>query len=336
MDKKRNSPLLQTLKTSREASLFVVLIILCAFIQIRNSDFLTVKVITDMLKNYSYTMVLSLGMFCVLLIGGMDISIGSTLALSGMIASLLMRDGYYKSTFVLFLVAILVGTVCGFVNGLVITKGRLLPIIATLGTMNIYRGLTYLVSESRWVSAYQFQSNIKDFGQGKELSFGLINNMAVIAIVCFIVFFVIMKWTRFGRRFYAVGSNLEAAKVSGIKTDRIKLTSYTLMGTFAGLAGAMSICLYASAQGDMGKGYEMDAIAACVLGGVSLNGGQGSVGGVLLGAIAIAIIGKALPMIGISQFWQVAIKGAIIIIAIIVNVVTQRAMKRSTLEGREI
>jgi rhamnose transport system permease protein len=202
--------------------------------------------------------------------------------------------------------------------------------------MNVYRGITYLVAKSRWVSAYQFQPGIKDFGQGKELSFGLLNNMAIIAIVCFIVFFFIMKWTRFGRRFYAVGSNLSAASVSGIKTDRITLAAYTMMGTFAGLAGAMYITLYSSAQGDMGKGYEMDAIAACVLGGVSLSGGQGSVGGVFLGALAIAIIGKSLPMIGVSQFWQTAIKGAIIVIAIIINVLTQRAMKRNALEGREI
>ena len=320
----------------REVSLLLVLVVLCAFVQFRNGDFLTEKVITDMLKNYSFTMVLALGMMCVLLIGGIDISIGSTLALSGMTASLLMSNGFYTATPLLFIVSILVGTVCGLINGLVITKGKLLPIIATLGTMYIFRGLTYLISGSRWVAAYQFASSVKEFGQGKELSFGALNNMTVIAIICFAVFFFLMKWTRFGRRFYAVGSNLAAAGISGIKTDKIKLTAYTMMGTFAGLAGAMYVSLYASAQGDMGKNFEMDAIAACVLGGVSLSGGQGSVVGVFLGAVAIAIIGKALPMIGVSQFWQMAIKGAIILIAIIVNVVTQRVMSKSALGGREI
>jgi rhamnose transport system permease protein len=336
MLKNKEDSLFKKLTRSREASLFVVLVLLCAFIQLRNSDFLTVKTLTDMLKNYSFTMVLALGMMLVLLVGGIDIAIGSTLALSGMSASLLMSGGYYSSTLVAFLVSIAVGAVCGLLNGSIITKGKLLPIIATLGTMYIFRGLTYLVSGSRWVSAYQFASNIKDFGQGRELSFGLLNNATTIALICYIIFFLLMKWTKFGRRFYAVGSNLSAAGVSGIKTDRIKLMAYTLMGAFSGLAGAMYVSLYASAQGDMGKNYEMDAIAACVLGGVSLSGGQGSVFGVLLGSIAIAIIGKALPMIGVSQFWQMAIKGAIIIFAIVVNVITQRVMNRSALERREI
>lgn len=332
--KSGSSSLLRKLGGSREVSLLIVMVILCGFIQFRNHDFLTVKVITDMLKNYSHTFVLSLGMMLVLLIGGIDIAIGSSLAISGMTAALMMRDGYFTSTLVTFLVAILVGLLCGLVNGLIITKGGLLPIIATLGTSNIFRGLTYIVSESRWVSAYQFQQNIKDFGQNKV--FGILNNLIIIAIICYVIFFFIMRWTPIGRRIYAVGSNHAAAEVSGIKTKRISLLVYTLMGAFSGLAGAMYISLYSSAQGDMGKGYEMDAIAACVLGGVSLNGGQGSVVGVFLGAFTIAIIGKALPMIGISQFWQSAIKGAIILIAIIVNVIAQRSMKRSTLEGREI
>ncbi len=332
----KGNDFLKKLKSSRELSLFFVLVILCAFIQFRNSSFLTAKTIGDMLKNYSTTITLALGMMSVLLIGGIDISVASTLAFSGMCASLLMRDGVYTSTLIMFLVSIAIGTCCGMLVGLIITKGKVLPIIATLGMTNIYRGATYIVSDSRWVSAYQFQSTFKQFAQSSTLSFGLINNLVFIAIICYIVFFVIMKWTRFGRRIYAVGSNPQAASVSGININRIKFIVYTMAGCFSGLVGAMYTALYASAQSDMGIGMEMDVIAACVIGGVSLNGGQGSVVGVFLGALTMAVICKALPMVGVSQFWQTAIKGAIILIAIIINVLTQRMMKKNILKEREI
>ncbi len=324
------------LVSSREVSLFAVLVIICAAVQLRNSSFLTPKTINDLLKNYSTTLVMSLGMMSVLLIGGIDISVGATLAFSGMCASLLMRDGVYTSTFLMFLVSTVIGTCCGSLVGLVIAKGKVQPIIATLGFSNIFRGATYIVSGGAWVSAYQFQRPFKKFAQQSTLTFGAINNMVFIVLVCYIVFFLIMKWTRFGRRIYAVGSNPEAAAVSGINIDKYKFIVYTMMGAFSGLVGAMYTALYASAMSDMGTGMEMDAIASCVLGGVSLSGGQGSVVGVLLGALTMAVISKALPLVGISEFWQMAIKGAIILIAIIVNVVMQRTLQKNTLKAREI
>lgn len=321
--------------SSRELSLLAILALLVLVIQLRNSTFLSQRSINDMLKNYSTTITLSLGMMSVLLIGGIDISMAATLAFSGMCASLLMRDGLYTSTLVMFLVSTVIGTLCGLLVGLVISRGRVLPIIATLGFANIYRGATYIVSDNRWVSAYQFDTAFKRFAQSRTLTFGLINNLVFIAIVCYAVFFIIMRWTRFGRRIYAVGSNPEAAEISGINIRRVKLVVYTMAGAFAGLVGAMYTSLYASAQSDMGMGMEMDAIASCVLGGVSLSGGQGGVLGVLLGALTMTVISKALPLIGIPQFWQEAIKGAIILIAIIINVLAQRAVRRNAMKARE-
>ena len=324
------------LTNSRETTLFLVLAVICAFIQLRNHTFLTAKTIEDMLKNYSTTITLSLGMMSVLLVGGIDISVASSLAFSGMCASLLMREGVYSSTLVMFLVSIAIGTFCGLIVGSVIAYGDVIPIIATLGLTNIFRGATYLVSDSQWVSAYQFQSAFKQFAQTKTLSFGLMNNLIFIALICYVVFFFLMRGTRFGRRIYAVGSNPEAAAISGINIKRIKLVVYTMAGSFAGLVGAMYTSLYASAQNDMALGMEMDVIAACVLGGVSLSGGQGSVAGVLLGALTMAVISKALPLIGISQFWQRAIKGLIILLAIIMNILAQRALQKNQLKAREI
>ncbi len=333
MEKKFN---LKKLTSSREMSLVIVLVILCMFIQFRNNSFLTPKVMADMFKNYSVTMILALGMMSVLLIGGIDISIGSTLALSGMAGALLMRDGIVTNTFLSILVSIAVGLLCGFIVGLVIAKGKVLPIIATLGFMNIYRGTTYLIADSQWVAAYQLTEDFKAFAQGKYLGFGVVNNLIVVMLLCYVVFFFIMKWTRTGRKIYAVGSNVEAAQVSGIKIDQVKILVYSVMGALCGLCGALWVSLYASSQGDMASGMEMDAIAACVIGGVSLNGGRGSVVGVFLGSLAIAIIGKALPLIGISQFWQNGIKGVIILIAVILNVLAQRVMDKNNLKGREM
>ena len=327
---------LKRLNSSREASLVAVLVVMCLLIQLRNNTFLTGKTIADMLKNYSTTITLSLGMMGVLFIGGIDISVGASLALSGMCAALLMRDGVYTSTPLMFLVSTVNGALCGVVVGLIIAYGKVQPIIATLGLTYIFRGLTYIASDSAWVSAYQFPSAFKKFAQTSTLTFGLVNNLVFIAILCYIAFFIIMKWTRFGRRIYAVGSNPEAAAVSGINIDRVRFIVYVMCGAFAGLTGAMYVSLYASAMNDMGTGMEMDVIAACVIGGVSLSGGQGTVVGVLLGALTMAVICKALPLIGISQFWQQAIKGAIILAAIIINVLVQRAMHRNALKEREI
>lgn len=327
---------LKKLTSSREMSLLLVVIVLCIFIQFRNSSFLTGTVIVEMLKNYSVTMILALGMMCVLLIGGIDISIGSTIALSGMGSALMMRDGVFSNTLLGFVMSVLIGLVCGLVIGLVISKGKVLPIIATLGFMNIYRGLTYLIANSQWVAAYQVPEKFKAFAQSSDLTFGLVNNLVTIMIICYVIFFIVMKWTRTGRKIYAIGSNPEAAEISGIKIDNIKLLVYSLMGGICGLAGAMWVSVYASAQGDMATGIEMDVIAACVIGGVSLTGGRGSVVGVFLGSLTIAIIGKALPLIGVSQFWQSAIKGVIILVAVILNVMAQRVMDKNNLKGREM
>jgi len=327
---------LKKLASSRETSLVIVLVLLCAFVQFRSGSFLTSKVINDMLKNYSITMILSLGMMCVLLIGGIDISIGSVIALSGMAMALLMRAEIIVSTPIGFAFAILVGLVCGLIVGVIIAKGKVPPIIVTLGFMNIYRGITYLIADSQWVAAYQIPENFKAFAQQNSLTFGLINNLIAIMILCYIVFFIIMKWMRIGRKVYAVGSNPDAAGIGGLKLDQIKITVYTAMGALCGLVGAMWVSVYASAQGDMATGIEMDVIASCVIGGVSLSGGRGSVVGVFLGSLAMAIIGKSLPLIGISQFWQSAIKGAIILVAIIINVMTARMLEKNHLKGREM
>ncbi len=317
----------------REVSLLVVLVLLCAFIQFRNSNFLTFNVINGIFKNYAYTMVLSFGMLLVLLIGGIDISVGATLALSGMTASILMKEGFLTSAISVYAVSLAVGLLGGLLIGLVIAKGKVIPIIATLGFQYIYRGLTYAISDSDWVGTSEMSAGFKDFAQGGILG---VNHLICITIVVFVVFLIFLKWTNFGRQIYAVGSNAEAAQISGIRIDRIKIAVYSICGAIAGLCGAMLTGYYATAQPDMAAGDEMNVIAACVIGGVSLDGGQGSAVGVMLGAITIAVISKSLSMVGINSFWQQALKGGIILGAVVINVLVQRAADRRALEGREI
>lgn len=331
---KKNN-VLKTLASSREISLLMVMLLIVAIITWRNPIFLTLKNISDMLTNYSTTMILALGMMLVLLIGGIDISIGATIALSGMFSALIMRDNQGVPVVVAFLMSIGVGLICGLLIGLVIVKGKVPPIIATLGFMNIYRGLTYLMARNQWVPAYQIPTAYKQFATGRYLTFGVLNNMITVMLLCYILFFFFLKYTKTGRRIYATGSNVEAAQFSGIDTDRIKFFAYGTMGLLSGLVGALWVSIYASAQGDMAMGIEMDVIASCVIGGVSLSGGRGSVTGVFLGALIMAILGNALPLVGISQFWQDGLKGLIILVAIILNVLTQRSIMANNLRRRQ-
>lgn len=324
---------IKNLTKSRETSLVVVLIVLCTFIQLRNSIFLTPSNLSDMLVNAAMMSILAIGMMCVLLIGGIDISVGSTVALSGMATALIMRDNPEIPAILSFLIAIAVGLGCGFIIGLVIAKGRVIPIIATLGFMNIYRGITYLIANNQWVAAYQIPEKYKAFTLGKL--FG-INNMLVVTIICYVIFAYFIKFTRTGRKIYAVGSNSEAAAVSGINIANVKILVYSLMGALCGLVGGLWVSKYASAQGDSAKGFEMDIIAACVIGGVSLTGGKGTVFGIVLGSLTLGILNNALPLINVSSFWQDAIKGLIIIAAVILNTVTQRALDRNNLKRREM
>ena len=278
---------------SREALLAIIVIVLFAVVTAISPSFLTPKSLMEMLKNNAVTMVMSLGMLCVMLVGGIDISIMSTLALSGMSIGMLLTYGHITSTLLAFIIAMAIGIACGLVVGLVISRANVPPIIA-------------------------------------------INKVIWVIIICYVVFFFFMKWTITGRRIYAVGSNASAAQVSGINAKNINLLVYVIMGFLAGLGGALQVSVYASAMPDMQYGGEMDVIAACVIGGVSMSGGRGTVVGAFLGSIILATIAKALPLVGISSLWQNMIKGVIILVVVVINVILQRIADKNALKGREM
>lgn len=318
---------------SREALLAIILLILFAVVTAISPSFLTPKSILDMLKNNAVTMVMALGMLCVMLVGGIDISIMSTLALSGMAIGMLLKYEHISNTFLAFVIALAIGTACGFLVGMVISRADVPPIIATMGFMYVFRALGYLISHGgEWASAAALGS-FKNFATTK-----IVGMSAVIWVViaCYVIFFFFMKWTRTGRMIYAVGSNANAAEVSGINVKNVKLMVYMIMGFLSGLGGALQVSVYASAMPDMQLGGEMDVIAACVIGGVSMSGGRGTVLGALLGSLILATIAKALPLVGIDALAQNTIKGVLILVVVVVNVVLQRIADRNALKGREM
>ncbi len=269
----------------------------------------------------------------VLLTGGIDLSIGATIALAGMVSALTVSAVPSLPPIVAVLEGMAVGLVAGSLIGILIARFNVLPIIATLGFMNIIRGVTYLVSKGAWVSAYQMSEGFKRIATGSLLG---VNNLIAIAVVIFAVFSYFINHVRTGRQIYAVGSNPEAADISGIPRRRIIWLVYAVMGTLSGLAGVLWVAKFASAQGDTAVGYELSVIAAAVLGGVSVSGGSGKVSGLILGTILFGILNNALPLIRVSPFWQQAIQGVVILAAIVINVLVKRNSQRANLRKRAI
>lgn len=317
----------------RELGLLIFIVVLSIIFQMRNQSFLTIANARDLLANTAILGILAIGMMMVLLTGGIDLSIGATMAFSGMVSALTVSANQGIAPILSIAEGMLIGLGVGIIIGILIAYFNILPIIASLGLMNIVRGATYLVSKGKWVSAYQMSEGYKDISTGTFLG---VNNLIVIAVLIYIVFWYFLNHTRTGRYIYAVGSNPSTADIIGIPRKRIILLVYATMGALAGLAGVLWVSKFASAQGDTAVGYEMNVIAAVVLGGVSVSGGRGKVSGILLGTILFGILANALPLINVSPFWQQAIQGVVILLAVISNVLIKRNNDRAALKRRVI
>ncbi|GAF63877.1 ABC transporter permease [Alkalihalobacillus trypoxylicola] len=332
-DLKEKTSILAGISRFRELGLLVFIILLCIFVQTRNSSFFTVSNLNDMMTNTAILSILALGMMMVLITRGIDLSIGATLALSGMIVAQTVSVYQHLHPFLAITMGILIGIVCGLVIGFLVSKIGILPIIATLAMMNIFRGVTYTVSDGQWVSSYQMPESFVSIATSQILG---INTLVFIAILIYIMGFYFMNHTTTGRQIYAVGSNPESAKVSGINQTKILFIVYSIMGGLAGLSGVLWVSKFASAQGDTASGYELTVIAACILGGVSIAGGSGKISGVILGAVLLGILNNALPLMNVSPFWQMAIQGFIILFAVLLNTVVKRGVQRNHLLRRKI
>ena len=275
---------------------------------------MTTDNILNILRQVSISALIAFGMTFVILTGGIDLSVGSTLALTGAVAASMLAAG--MDPILTILTALLLGAVLGAVNGIIIAKGKVAPFIATLATMTIYRGLTLVYTEGRPISGLGDAVSFQMLGKGYFLGVPI---PVVTMIIAFFVLYFIMHKTTFGRRVYAVGGNEGASKLSGINVDRIKIAVYSLTGMLAALSALILTSRLNSAQPTAGTSYELDAIAAVVLGGTSLTGGRGWIFGTLVGALIIGVLNNGLNLIGVSSFFQQVVKGAVILIAVLID-----------------
>ena len=317
----------------RELGLLIFMVIISVAVQLRNPNFLTLSNINSLLTNTAILGILAVGMMLVLVTRGIDLSVGSLIAFTGMVTALTVVAVPGLHPALAILQGTVIGALLGAVTGLLVARFDVLPVIATLGMMNVVRGLTYVVSGGRWVSSYQMSDGFKAIATGRTLG---LNNLVFIAVVVYLVAYYFINHTRTGRRIYAVGSNPEAAEVSGLPKRRLLLLVYTIMGGLAGLAGVLWVAKFASAQGNTAIGYELQVIAACILGGVSITGGVGKLSGLILGTIMFGILANALPLINVSPFWQQGIQGAVVLAAVLTNVMVRRNTQRNALRRRAI
>jgi len=290
------------------------LILLIIVVSIMNPSFLTISNIFNVLRQVSISAIIAFGMTFVILTGGIDLSVGSTLALTGAVAASLLAGG--TDPIVSMAVALILGLVLGAFNGVIITKGKVAPFIATLATMTIYRGLTLVYTNGKPISGLGDHASFQLFGKGYFLGVPI---PVITTIVSFAILAFILHKTTFGRRVYAVGGNEEAAKLSGINADRVKIAVYAISGFLAALSALILTSRLNSAQPTAGESYELDAIAAVVLGGTSLNGGKGWIFGTLIGALIIGVLNNGMNLIGVSSFWQQVVKGIVILLAVLLD-----------------
>jgi len=288
------------------------LLILCIVISLITPRFLSFGNVKNVLTQVSVNAVIAIGMSFVILTGGIDLSVGSILAVSGAVAASIIKST--GNVFLAIIVALAIGSVIGLINGVLVSKGRIQAFIVTLATMTIFRGITYVYTNGTPIS-------------GLGLSFSSIGNKTILGLPVPVVFmaivfgiaFYILSQTRYGRYVYALGGNEDSARLSGINTDKIKTLVYVISGAAAALSGIIVTSRIGSASPNAGVGFELDAIAAVVVGGTSLSGGEGSVGGTIIGALIIGVLSNGLNLINVSPFYQAIVKGLVILLAVMVK-----------------
>ncbi|MBN2899949.1 MAG: ribose ABC transporter permease, partial [Clostridia bacterium] len=264
----------------------------------------------------SINSIIAAGMTFVILTGGIDLSVGSTLAYSGAIAAMLISKGMSPSVAVL--AALALGGAIGMLNGVVIAKGKLQPFIVTLATMTVFRGATLVFTDGKPIST-GYEANAELYSQIGNGYIGVIPIPIIIMLFVFAIGYYVLTQTTIGRYVYALGGNEEATKLSGVSTDKIKIFVYGISGFFAALAGIIITARLSSAQPTAGSGYELDAIAAVVLGGTSLAGGVGTIMGTVVGALIIGILNNALNLMNVSSYYQLLVKGIVILVAVLID-----------------
>ena len=308
------SNLLFALIRFREAGISIFILLLVFVVTLRAPSFLTADNFNDILLNISILVIVALAQTMVIITHGIDLSVSSMIGLVAMMVAFTVKQNPEMPVIFAVLLGMALGSVLGTFNGLIITRGNVPPIIATLGTLSIYRGLFFFYSQGTWINSFELPENFKMLSKGTPLG---LPNMVIIAILVAVIVYYFLNHTRTGRDIYAVGTNPDAAQFAGIRKERIIFLVYLLSGLLAGLAAVLWASRFESAQTNTAAGFELQTVAASVVGGVSISGGVGTVPGVLLGALLLGIIQNSLTLIRISPFWQLAAQGLLILTAVI-------------------
>ena len=324
--------MLKHILASREALLMGAIIVLLGLVATRFPSFITPENLASVFNDTSPLILLAIGQMIVILTKCIDLSVAANLALTGMVVAMINVVAPDVPVVVIIIVAIGLGTLMGAFNGILVWKLDIPPIVVTLGTMTIFRGIIFLISDGKWVNSHEMTDAFKAFPRAEF--FGL-PTMSWTAIFVLLAFTIVMTRTTMGRSFYAVGGNPHAATYTGINVGKSQFLAFTISGALAGLTGYLWVSRYAVAYVDIAGGFELDVVAACVIGGVSIAGGIGSVGGAVLGALFLGVIKNALPVINVSPFWQLAISGTAIIIAVAFNARANRDSGRIILKSAE-
>jgi len=316
----------------RDIALLAIIAAIALAVGARAPVFLSWRNALDIGNDSAILAILVMGQIPVLLTRGIDLSAASNLALTGMLCALAGRAMPELGVGALVLLALATGTALGLLNGWLITAFELPPIVVTLGTMSAFRGAIFVASQGAWISDHQIHPLIKGLPREQWLGLPALVWIAAAVVLAMAVF---LRWRREGRELYALGGNPHAAAYVGIPLRRRLLLVYALSGALAGLAGLLWVGRYAIAFTELASGYELTVVAACVIGGVSIGGGVGSVAGALLGVLFIGVVNGALPVIQVSPFWQQAIAGVVILVSVALNAGAQRQRGRPILERRE-
>ncbi len=307
MDKKQNIK-----NKLQDFGVLIALVALVIGISIVSPHFRTFDNFMSLLRQSSINGFIAFGMTCVILTGCIDLSVGSILALTTAFCAYFIKGG--MPVILAMLIALAGGTILGALNGVMVTKGRLQPFIATMITMTVFRGFTLIFTNGKPISSLGDSKLLKYFGKG---SVGPIPFPVILFVIVFFIFLFVLGKTTFGRKIYATGSNANSAKLAGVNIDKTKIIVYAISGCMAALSGLILLSRLGSAQPTLGDGYELDAIAAVALGGTSMNGGRGRVWGTMIGILIIAVLNNGLNIIGVSSYWQSVVKGVVILIAVL-------------------
>jgi ribose transport system permease protein len=298
----------------------IILIILCAVISYLIPSFLTSKNILNVMRQVSITGIVAVGMTFVIITGGIDISVGSTVALSSVVVAFALKQGFDIPT--AMMLALASATVVGAVNGSLVAYGRVLPFVATLGTMYVIRGLALIITNGEAI--WNLPKNFLTIGTGYWLGIPI---PVIITLFVFVFGHILLRHFTFGRYVLAIGGDEESARLCGVAVKRVKLMAYALCGLLTGLAGIILAGRLGSGQPSVGVGYELVAIAAAVIGGNSLTGGRGTVLGTLIGALILGVVNNALNLWGVASFWQTVVSGCIVLIAVLADTLRKRRSK---------